>query len=714
MKKSKPFMPILNLYFLNIVVNTPHSNSNPCVIHELSNHRMVYFTRFRRNSMSKGERHSVSIIEKVEIFGLFGLYDEIIEFQDDQNAVLLYGLNGSGKTTVLSIIKSLLSRDYISLMRLPFERVKLSTKRIIPREHKEYLYLYTDDVEEMLDIDGLVNNVFDPDEPILEWWGDDDARSYDIIINLPNFIEHDVYELIRRPNSKISVGKSDAHGNIEADASVNTVGFVFEARRKINRKIHTNSEELDQVFSEIMPRFQHQNDIWKLMGGNVSESEYIRMLSEWDLTDEDWDDIASNYSNSYSMRRESNQRYQVDKNKLYSTKIQISDEEGKTVSPIDFLNYHLPAELYTNIQIKNAAFYNPEIQFESKENTLFPVSQKNNMKRYYYSHLLSDFFLVKDEHLRPNRSLLMSQNHHAHNLYRDNVNMVFLPVSRILGDRYDSNSDLIEFAKQVEKRHSEAIDFLKEQVRNIKDMINAEKLEVGDDIEFYQQSYSTDVSKWGFTTWNDIRRDRENTHLWIELSLLELNQNEEKFAICIPGLQETMEELDGMLATSPEKDPKQVVLNQHNVSAENVLSAISDLSSFWIITKILSKHFDKTISLNENGKVEVFNSMGKNIPLSLLSSGEKQLTLLYWKIFSSMKRDRDTHENIVIIDEPELSLHISWQRDFISNLLDLLVYQERYGDEAEGGYNVKIFVATHSPSILANNFDFAKELGAGE
>jgi hypothetical protein len=42
------------------------------------------------------------------------------------------------------------------------------------------------------------------------------------------------------------------------------------------------------------------------------------------------------------------------------------------------------------------------------------------------------------------------------------------------------------------------------------------------------------------------------------------------------------------------------------------------------------------------------------------------------------------------------------------------VFQERYGDEAEGGYNVKIFVATHSPSILANNFDFAKELGAGE
>ncbi|MEC7167449.1 MAG: AAA family ATPase [Candidatus Thermoplasmatota archaeon] len=666
--------------------------------------------------MSKGERHSVSIIEKVEIFGLFGLYDEIIEFQDDQNAVLLYGLNGSGKTTVLSIIKSLLSRDYISLMRLPFERVKLSTKRIIPREHTDYLYLYTDDVEEMLEIDGQVNNVFDPHEPILEWFEDEDARSYDIQINLPNFIEHEVYELIRRPNSKIDVGISDVHGNIEADTIVNTVGFVFEARREINRKIHTKSKELDQIFSDLMPLFQQQNDIWKLMGGSVSKSEYIRMLSEWDLTDDDWDDIASNYfnSNSYSISRESNQRYQIDKNKLYSTKIQIIDEEGETVSPIDFLNYHLPAELYANIQIKNAAFYNPEIQFENNENTLFPGFLKNNMNRYYHSHMLSDFFLVKDEHLRPQGSLYWSENHHAPNLYRDNVNMVFLPVSRILGDRYNSNSDLIEFAKQVEKRHFEAIDFLKEQVRNIKTMIEAEGLEAEDDIQFYQQPYSDDVRKWGFNTWNDISRDRENTHLWIELSLLELNQNEEKFAICIPDLQETIEELDGMLATSPEKNPKQVVLNQHNVSAESVLSAISDLSSFWIITKILSKHFDKTITLNKNGKVEVFNSMGKNIPLSLLSSGEKQLTLLYWKIFSSMKRNRDTHENIVIIDEPELSLHISWQRDFISNLLDLLVFQERYGDEAEGGYNVKIFVATHSPSILANNFDFAKELGAGE
>ena len=666
--------------------------------------------------MSKGERHSVSIIEKIEIFGLFGLYDEIIEFQEDQNAVLLYGLNGSGKTTVLSIIKALLSRDYISLMRLPFERVKLSTKRIIPREYKEYLYLYTDDVEEMLEIDGLVNNVFDSDEPILEWWEDEDARSYDIYINLPNFIEKNVYELIRRPNSKINLGISDVNGNIEVDTSVNTVGFVFEARREINRKIHTNSEELDQVFSDIMPKFQQQNDIWKLMGGTVSESEYIRMLSVWDLTDEDWDDIASNYSNasSYSMWRESNQRYQIDKNKLYSTKIQIIDEEGETVPPIDFLNYHLPAELYANIQIKNGAFYNPEIQFENNEDTLFPGFLRNNMKRYYHSHMLSDFFLVKDEHLRPQGSVYWSENHHASNLYRDNVNMVFLPVSRILGDRYNSNSDLIEFAKQVEKRHFEAIDFLKEQVRNIKAMVRSEELGAGDEVEFSQESYGNVIHTWGFSTFDKKRKDVENTHLWIELSLLELNQNEEKFAICIPDLQETIEELDGMLATSPEKNPKQVVLNEHNVSAENVLSAISDLSSFWIITKILSKHFDKTITLNENGKVEVFNTMGKNIPLSLLSSGEKQLTLLYWKIFSSMKRNRDTHENIVIIDEPELSLHISWQRDFISNLLDLLVFQERYGDEAEGGYNVKIFVATHSPSILANNFDFAKELGAGE
>ena len=78
--------------------------------------------------------------------------------------------------------------------------------------------------------------------------------------------------------------------------------------------------------------------------------------------------------------------------------------------------------------------------------------------------------------------------------------------------------------------------------------------------------------------------------------------------------------------------------------------------------------------------------MGKNIPLSLLSS-EKQLHF-YIENFSSMKRNRDTHENVIIGSTPHTFLG-----KILSQVLDLLVFQERYVI-SEGGYNVKFFCNT--------------------
>ena len=65
------------------------------------------------------------------------------------------------------------------------------------------------------------------------------------------------------------------------------------------------------------------------------------------------------------------------------------------------------------------------------------------------------------------------------------------------------------------------------------------------------------------------------------------------------------------------------------------------------------------------------------LTINQLSSGEKQLILLYWKILEGM--ERDTMQNVVLIDEPELSLHITWQREFVENLEELLINQSIWG-----------------------------------
>lgn len=69
------------------------------------------------------------------------------------------------------------------------------------------------------------------------------------------------------------------------------------------------------------------------------------------------------------------------------------------------------------------------------------------------------------------------------------------------------------------------------------------------------------------------------------------------------------------------------------------------------------------------------------IPLAKLSSGEKQLLILF--IESLLQRKQPF---IFLADEPELSLHIAWQRNIISAIRSI-------------NPNAQIVVATHSPEI---------------
>ncbi|WP_413437710.1 AAA family ATPase [Sulfuriferula sp. GW1] len=69
------------------------------------------------------------------------------------------------------------------------------------------------------------------------------------------------------------------------------------------------------------------------------------------------------------------------------------------------------------------------------------------------------------------------------------------------------------------------------------------------------------------------------------------------------------------------------------------------------------------------------------IPLAKLSSGEKQLLILF--IEALLQRQQPY---IFLADEPELSLHISWQRNIITAIRSL-------------NPNAQIIVATHSPEI---------------
>ena len=75
------------------------------------------------------------------------------------------------------------------------------------------------------------------------------------------------------------------------------------------------------------------------------------------------------------------------------------------------------------------------------------------------------------------------------------------------------------------------------------------------------------------------------------------------------------------------------------------------------------------------------------IQLEQLSSGEKQVLLILTTVFLQEEKP-----NILLMDEPEISLHISWQDKLIEMIRKL-------------NPNCQLILTTHSPNIFADGWE---------
>ena len=94
--------------------------------------------------------------------------------------------------------------------------------------------------------------------------------------------------------------------------------------------------------------------------------------------------------------------------------------------------------------------------------------------------------------------------------------------------------------------------------------------------------------------------------------------------------------------------------------------------------------FEITIQQTEN---ILQNAQSDTLEMSMLSSGEKQIISLFSQIYLS-----DISNYFVIIDEPELSLSVAWQKRFLPDILN-------------SGRCSGLVAVTHSPFICDNELD---------
>lgn len=103
---------------------------------------------------------------------------------------------------------------------------------------------------------------------------------------------------------------------------------------------------------------------------------------------------------------------------------------------------------------------------------------------------------------------------------------------------------------------------------------------------------------------------------------------------------------------------------------------------FDVLKRLVIKLFNHSgIKLDDNRDILSFGDTTKAMKSNLLSAGEKQM-------LSFISYNTFYHDTIFIIDEPELSLHVDWQRILFPTLL-------------EQGMNNQFIIATHSPFIYS-------------
>lgn len=116
-------------------------------------------------------------------------------------------------------------------------------------------------------------------------------------------------------------------------------------------------------------------------------------------------------------------------------------------------------------------------------------------------------------------------------------------------------------------------------------------------------------------------------------------------------------------------------------------------------TNIVNKKlYYKKIKISKEHGIQIFSDNDNEIKLSELSSGEKQEIILFFELIFSTDKSL-----MILIDEPELSLHIAWQKKFIDDLFNIIKNKDK---------KMNIIIATHSPYIIGKYEDNQIDLGA--
>lgn len=274
-----------------------------------------------------------------------------------------------------------------------------------------------------------------------------------------------------------------------------------------------------------------------------------------------------------------------------------------------------------------------------------------------------------------------------------NLSVLFIPANRIL-NRDTQYIDRLQ--NKLKIKNEEKVSLFETKVNSA--LLYGKRL---------SKLISDDIARRIQTTSDEIKREFSEIHLSLPNNLIKIYSGKKtnfvEYEDTFKKLRDQMNYLSGLF--------KKYSLIDADVSSISSFDAKSNDQKSFIIyyiektLEILRKYEDfasklvkiesifnernnsseKRLKISKDGYEVVKED--KVFPISQLSSGEINDLILWHELIYITKKD-----SLVLIDEPEISLHILWQQEFIDKLMTIKALK--------GMEKIKIMIATHSPDII--------------
>jgi len=147
-------------------------------------------------------------------------------------------------------------------------------------------------------------------------------------------------------------------------------------------------------------------------------------------------------------------------------------------------------------------------------------------------------------------------------------------------------------------------------------------------------------------------------------------------------------------------DRTRLILSVYVEDVERKLAVFDEIANkIDLLTRIINKRFSyKQIAINKERGFIFTTSKGATLSPADLSSGEQHELVLFYELLFKVAPG-----SLILIDEPELSLHVAWQMEFLKDLKEI-------ADLAD----LDVLIATHSPQIIHDRWDLTVQLEGPE